>query len=47
MYQDALQNGEWYRLITNTFLPFDFAHLACNMLCLLSFGMMLENGIGR
>ncbi|MBR3017577.1 MAG: rhomboid family intramembrane serine protease [Clostridia bacterium] len=47
MYQGALQNGEWYRLITNAFLHFDIAHLACNMLCLFSFGMLLENGIGR
>ena len=47
MYQGAMRSGEWYRLITNAFLHFDIAHLACNMLCLLSFGMMLEAGIGR
>ncbi len=47
MYQGALQDGEWYRLITSSFLHFDPIHLLCNMFCLVSFGMLLEDGIGR
>lgn len=47
MFQGALEWGEWYRIITSEFLHFDLPHLACNMLCLFSFGLMLENDIGR
>ncbi len=47
MYQGALENGQWYRLVTSAFLHFDMMHLACNMVCLVSFGLMLEDGLGK
>ena len=46
MYQGALEDGEWFRILTSAFLHFGIAHLACNMFCLVSFGFALEKRIG-
>ena len=46
MYQGALDNGEWLRVLTSAFLHFGVYHLACNMICLVSFGFTLEKRIG-
>ena len=46
MYQGALDNGEWLRVLTSAFLHFGIYHLACNMICLVSFGFTLEKRIG-
>ena len=42
MYQGALQDGQWIRLIVSAFLHFGFAHFGSNMLCLAMFGFDLE-----
>ena len=42
MYQGALQDGGWYRLITSAFLHFGLMHLGSNMICLTMFGFDLE-----
>ena len=42
MYQGALQDGEWLRLIVSAFLHFGFYHFASNMACLAVFGFDLE-----
>ena len=46
MYQGALDDGEWLRILTSAFLHFGIYHLACNMICLVSFGFALEKRIG-
>ena len=46
MYCGAIENGELFRVFTSAFLHFDFAHLLCNMFCLVSFGFALEKQIG-
>lgn len=46
MYQGALQDGEYIRLIASGFLHFDIYHLASNMFCLVMYGMSLESRIG-
>ncbi len=46
MYQGALQDGEYVRLIASAFLHFDIYHLASNMFCLVMYGMSLERRIG-
>lgn len=40
-------NGEWWRLITSTFVHIGIIHLALNMYALLSLGMYLEPIMGR
>ena len=45
MYQGALQDGEWIRLIVSAFLHFGLAHFASNMVCLVMFGLSLETAI--
>ena len=47
MYQGALQDGEWVRLIVNAFLHFGILHFGSNMVCLAMFGFDLEERIGR
>lgn len=48
MYPElVVQNGEWYRLFTCTFLHFGAAHLANNMLMLVLAGMHLERALGK
>ena len=46
MYQGALADGEYIRLIASGFLHFDIYHLASNMFCLVMYGMSLESRIG-
>lgn len=43
----VVQNGEWYRLFTCTFLHFGAAHLGNNMLLLVLAGMHLERAMGK
>lgn len=43
MYQGALQDGGWYRLIVSAFLHFGILHFGSNMICLAMFGLDLEN----
>ena len=45
MYQGALQNGEWIRLFVSAFLHFGIMHFGSNMICLVVFGLDLENRI--
>lgn len=42
MYQGALQNGEWLRLIVSVFLHFGIMHFGSNMICLVMFGLDLD-----
>ena len=46
MYQGALEDGEWARLIVSAFLHFGLAHFGSNMFCLAMFGLDLERRIG-
>lgn len=46
MYQGAIQNGEWLRLIVSAFLHFGLYHFGSNMICLVMYGYSLENRIG-
>lgn len=46
MYQGALEDGEYLRLIVSAFLHFGFYHFASNMICLVLYGFDLENRLG-
>ena len=46
MYQGALEDGEYLRLIVSAFLHLGIYHFACNMVCLVTYGFTLENRIG-
>ena len=46
MYEGAIQDGEYLRLIVSSFLHFGFYHFASNMICLVVYGFSLENRIG-
>ena len=46
MYEGALQDGEFLRAVVSAFLHFGIYHLACNMICLVSYGFTLENRVG-
>ena len=46
MYQGALEDGQYLRVLTSAFMHYGIYHLACNMICLLSYGFDLENKIG-
>ena len=46
MYQGALQEGQWLRLIVSAFLHFGFLHFLSNMICLVLYGFSLEYRIG-
>lgn len=46
MYEGALQDGEYLRLIVSAFLHFGIYHFASNMICLVMYGFSLENRIG-
>ena len=39
--------GQWWRLLTSSFIHFDIVHLAMNVLCLFSIGRFLEKLIGH
>ncbi|MBA3288969.1 MAG: rhomboid family intramembrane serine protease [Acidimicrobiia bacterium] len=43
----AIEQGEWWRLITSGFLHFGIIHIAFNMLLLFQLGQLLEPAIGR
>ncbi|MFD6414925.1 rhomboid family intramembrane serine protease [Streptomyces sp. NPDC060194] len=44
---EGVAQGEWYRLLTATFLHEDLVHIAFNMLALWVFGGMVERHLGR
>ncbi len=46
MYQGAVADGEWIRLIAHGFFHYGIAHLASNMFCLWMYGVILETRIG-
>ena len=46
MYQGALEDEQYLRIITSAFMHYGIYHLACNMICLISYGFDLENRIG-
>lgn len=46
MYQGALENGEYIRAVVSAFLHFGIFHFASNMICLIIYGLSLENQIG-
>lgn len=47
MYPLAVLDGEWYRLVTSSFLHFSLEHLFNNMLLLVCLGSYLEKEFGR
>ena len=46
MYEGALQDGQYLRLIVSAFLHFGIYHLASNMICLVVYGFDLETRLG-
>ena len=46
MYEGALQDGGYLRAVVSAFLHFGIYHFACNMVCLVSYGLILETLIG-
>ncbi len=44
---DIIENGEWYRLLTNIFLHADIQHLVNNMLILYYIGNVVEKSVGH
>ena len=46
MYEGALRDGEWLRLIVSSFIHFGIMHFGSNMICLVFFGMSFEKAIG-
>lgn len=46
MYQGAIQDGQWLRLIISAFLHFGLYHFGSNMICLVMYGFSLENRVG-
>lgn len=47
LFGPALEQGEWYRLVTSGFVHYGIIHLAFNMYLLYVLGQMLEPAIGR
>jgi len=48
IYQGALEDtAEWYRIFSSAFIHGDVFHLLSNMICLISFGFLLEPRIGK
>lgn len=43
----GVADGQWWRLVTATFLHFGWLHLAFNMLALLQLGTVVEAALGR
>ena len=46
-FKQLTQSGDWWRLLTNTFIHFGIIHLAMNMYCLYIVGVYLEPMLGR
>jgi membrane associated rhomboid family serine protease len=46
LYGAAIEEGEWYRLVTSGFLHAGLIHIAFNMFALFVVGRVLEPGIG-
>jgi membrane associated rhomboid family serine protease len=46
LFGPAVDDGEWYRIVTGGFLHAGLLHLGFNMLALYFLGMLLEPGIG-
>jgi membrane associated rhomboid family serine protease len=46
LYRDAINNGQYWRLIAAGFLHADPIHLVLNMICLVSWGGLLEKRVG-
>jgi rhomboid protease GluP len=46
-YAPYTRNGEWWRLLTSTFVHFDLLHVALNMWCLLMLGPLAEVAFGK
>lgn len=47
MFPPAVLYGQWYRLITCTFLHSDLSHLINNMILLICLGSYLERSLGK
>lgn len=47
MFPPAVLGGQWYRLITSSFIHFDIAHLFNNMLLFITLGSYLERAFGK
>jgi len=47
LFGPAVEDGEWYRLVSSGFLHFGIIHIAFNMLLLFQLGQMLEPAVGR
>jgi rhomboid protease GluP len=47
LYGVAIENGQWYRLITVALVHGGWLHLLFNMLALFSLGTTIENYLGR
>jgi membrane associated rhomboid family serine protease len=47
LFGPAVDNGEWYRIITSGFVHAGLLHLAFNMLLLYRLGEILEPALGR
>lgn len=47
MFPPAVLGGQWYRLITSSFIHFDIAHLFNNMLLFITLGSYLERVFGK
>jgi membrane associated rhomboid family serine protease len=46
LFGPAVENGDWYRIVTGGFLHAGLIHLGFNMLALYFLGTLLESGIG-
>jgi membrane associated rhomboid family serine protease len=46
-YAPRTMSGEWWRIVTSTFLHFGIVHLAVNMFCLASDGPLVERLVGN
>jgi membrane associated rhomboid family serine protease len=46
LWGPAVQNGEWYRLVTSGFIHYGFLHIAFNMYALYILGTALERYVG-
>ncbi|MCW2500449.1 MAG: Conserved rane protein of unknown function [Frankiales bacterium] len=46
-FADGVAQGEYWRLLTSTFLHFGVVHIALNMFCLYLLGPTLEQSFGR